>query len=458
MDNLFVGRYNELAELNKRYKGNKKEFGVIYGRRRIGKSALIIEFLKDKNGLMFQAKKDNSYGNLRSFSYELNKKLNQPKNYVYSSWEEAFDTINEYAKGERFVLIIDEYPYIVEQDSSFPSVLQQFIDHAGNNIYLIISGSDVSLLKKEIKDHASPLYKRRTFEMAITQMPFSESLEFLSGFSLEDKCNYLALTSTFPYYLSAIDRNLSFEDNIKNLLFNQYGTFFNLPDQLLSNSTKVQDVYNAILTAIAHRKRTNKEIADYIHEEDAKVAKYLSTLLESEIVVKCETFMGNKKTNYYEIGDPLLKFWYYFIFENQERIKTNGTKVFNELKEKIKQFICFGFENVCKLYLNQLNKNGNLCEVFPDLKTYKVEKSKLGRSVEIDGLAQINDTLLVVECKYRNIPFDIKMWEHLQESVSVFPDKLKRVYYIFSKSGFTDEVKKLQSQTINLIEAKDLFK
>ena len=107
--------------------------------------------------------------------------------------------------------------------------------------------------------------------------------------------------------------------------------------------------------------------------------------------------------------------------------------------------------------MNQLNKNGNLCEVFPDLKTYKVEKSKLGRSVEIDGLAEINDTLLVVECKYRNIPFDKKMWEHLQESVSVFPDKLKRIYYIFSKSGFTDEVKKLQSQTINLIEAKDLF-
>lgn len=454
---MFIGRQKELTELNNRYNSNRKEFGIIYGRRRIGKSVLIANFLEGKNGFLFQAKKDNAYGNLRSFSYALNKVIGYPKHYIYSEWEEAFDAIIDYAKNNRFVLAIDEYPYITEQNSSFSSILQEFIDKAGNNIFIIISGSDVSLLKNEIKNHLSPLYKRRTFEMAITQMPYKEALTFLKDIDDEEKCNYLALMSTFPYYLSSINPSISFEENIYNLLFNQYGTFFTLPDQLLSNSTKVQDVYNAILTAIAHKKRTNKEISDYIHEEEAKVAKYLLTLLESELVIKCETFMGNKKKNYYEIQDPLLKFWYYFIFENQERIKINGKMVFQEEKEQIKQFICYGFEEVCRIYIKQLNEDGKLSTVFPKLQEYKIEKSKLGRSIELDGLALANDTLLVIECKYRKIPFNEQMLLHLQESVSVFPEKYKRKYFIFSKSGFTSKVKQLENDDLKLITLSDLI-
>ena len=454
---MFIGRNRELSELCDRYKGQRKEFGVIYGRRRIGKSALITKFLEDRKGLLFQAKRDNAYGNLKSFSYSLDKLLGLPKQYVFSSWEEAFDAVLEYAGNDRFVLAIDEYPYIIEQDPSFPSILQEFIDKANDNMFFIISGSDVSLLKEEIKNHNSPLYKRRTFEMNITKLPYKEALDFLAKESDEEKIEYLALMSTYPYYLSAIDSEVSFEKNIQKLLFNQYGTFFTLPDQLLSNSTKVQDVYNAILSAISNRHRTIRDIAGYIHEDDAKVAKYLMTLLDSELVEKCETFMGNKKTNYYEISDPLLRFWYSFIFENQERIKTNGKLVFEEEKEQIKQYICHGFEEVCRLYIDQLNEDGKLMDVFPKPQIYKVEKSQLGRSIELDGLSLSKNRLLVMECKYRTIPFDMHMLEHLKQSASIFPSKYQRIYYVFSKSGFTEEVMKAQGEDLHLFNQKDLL-
>lgn len=454
---MFIGRNKELSELNKRYVSGNKEFGVIYGRRRIGKSALIAKFLEDKKGIMFQAKRDNAYGNLKSFSYSLNKLLNLPRQFVFSSWEEAFDAVAQCAENNRFVLAIDEYPYIIEQDPSFPSILQEFIDKANDNVFLIISGSDVSLLSKEIKDHNSPLYKRRTFEMNIVQLPYKEALGFLPKMDNETKASYLALMSTYPYYLSAINHEMSFEENVSNLLFNQYGTFFTLPDQLLSNSTKVQDVYNAILAAISHRHRTIKEISDQIHEDDSKVAKYLLTLTDSELVEKRETFMGNKKTNYYEISDPLLQFWYSFVFENQERIKINGNLVFKEEIDQIKQFICHGFEGVCRLYIEQLNEDGKLDGVFPKPQIYKVEKSKLGRSIELDGLSLSNDKLLVMECKYRSVPFDIRMLEHLKESASVFPDKYQREYYIFSKSGFTNEVVQVKKSNVHLIDLDELF-
>lgn len=381
-----------------------------------------------------------------------------PKNFVFSSWQEALDSVADYANDKRFVLAIDEYPYILEQEPSFSSVLQEFIDRANDNIFLILSGSDVSFLKYEINNHNSPLYKRRTFEMQINKLNFLEACEFLSDFDDETKCKYLALMSTYPYYLSSINHEKTFEENIKTNLFNQYGAFFSLPDQLLSNSTKIQDVYNAILTAISNRKRSNKEISEYICEDDAKVAKYLITLQESGIVTKFETFMGNKKTVYYDISDPLLRFWYKLIFHNSERIKLNGNIVFEESKEKIEQFISFGFEDVCKLFLEQLNINGKLGTVYPPIKTYKVKKSILNRSVEIDGLSQSENALLVVECKYRNNKFNKSMFEHLVESVSVFPNKLTRQYYIFSKSGFENDILEVKGESVNLFSLEDLFR
>ncbi len=454
---MFIGRKKELNELNFRFNNSKKEFGVIYGRRRIGKSTLINEFLKDKPNIFFQAKKDNMYGNLRSFSYEIDKLLDLPKSFVFSSMEEAFDSLIEYAKGKRFVIAIDEYPYIVNQDASFPSVLQEAIDRAPENLFFLISGSDVGMLKNELEDHNSPLYKRRTFEMNVTKLKYSESLEYLKNVDNETKIKYLSFTSTYPYYLSAMDFDIPFEENIKRLLFNEYGTFFTLPDQLLSNSLNTQDVYNAILYAISKRKRSNKEIAEYIHEDEAKVSKYIKTLLQSELLDKRETYNGNKKTVYYEIGDPMLRFWYMFIFNNMEKIRMNGELVYNNLQEDIKQFICYGFEEVSRLYMDELNSKGLLGNIFAPFKPYKVEKSILNRSIEIDGLSNDDEKLIVMECKYRKEKFTLSMLKHLEESASVFPSKYTRVYYLFSKNGFDDEIKKIQSDKYHIIELGDMF-
>lgn len=432
---MFYGRSRELNELNRRYGSGRKEFGVIYGRRRIGKTELVKEFLKDKECLFFQAKKDNAYGNLRSFSYAVNKLLGLPNSFVFSNWEEALDSLAKHFDGKRFVLVIDEYPFIVAQDKSYSSVLQEFFDHSPDNLFLLLLGSDISFLKKEIRDHSSPLYKRRTFEMEIAKLNFSEATLFLEGMCNDDKAEYLSIMSSYPFYLAAIDKSLSFDENIRNLFFNQFGTFFDLPDQLLSNSTNIQDVYNAILLSIAKRHYHIKEISEDIHEDEAKVSKYLTTLLGSEIIEKRETFMGSKRTNYYVIADPMLRFWYTFIFDNQERIKTNGDIVFESERDKIHDFICRAFEDVAILYLNELNSVGALGKVFPRVQNFKADKTLLGRSVEIDGLAQVDNTLLVVECKYKNTPFSNAMMQHLKESASIFSDKWERVYYIFSRAG-----------------------
>ena len=248
---MFVGRKKELKQLNNAYTSNNKELGIVYGRRRIGKTKLIDHFILDKPHLFYQAKEDSSYGNLRSFSYELNKLMSLPLDFVYSSWQAALDALSEYYKNTRFVLCIDEYPFITKQDQSFSSVIEEFFDHSDNNLMLLISGSDVSFLKNEIRNKESPLYKRKTFEMNVQKLPLEEALEFFNGVDKEIVCSYLSMMSTFPYYLSAINTDNSFEDEIKRLVINEYGPFFNLPENVLSKSNK-PDIYNAILFAISN--------------------------------------------------------------------------------------------------------------------------------------------------------------------------------------------------------------
>ena len=352
------------------------------------------------------------------------------------------DSLLQAAGDERFLFVIDEYPYIVSQDSAFPSNLQEFVDNAPENLFIIILGSDVSFLEKELNDKKSPLYKRRTFEIRLQKLPFDEAVLFLDGDSVEDKCSYLALLSSYPYYLSAIDKKLSFDENVERLLFNEFGTFFNLPDQVLSNSTKVQDVYNAILQSVAHRHYTLKTISEDIHEDSSKVAKYITTLLKSEVLEKRTTFMGKKNDHYYVIADPLLRFWYLFIYDRQELIRINGAQVMSGLSKEIKKLLFHGFEDVAILFLEQENIKGNLPGVFPEIQNFRADHTSLGRSVEIDGLSRSGDTLLVVECKYENKAFSEASFKHLEESASIFADKLSREYYIFSKSGFSSDIEK----------------
>ena len=305
---------------------------------------------------------------------------------------------------------------------------------------LLISGSDVSFLKKEVRNKKSPLYKRKTFEMNVQKLPLEEALEFFSGLDKDTTCNFLSIMSTFPYYLSAINTKNTFEEEIHRLVINEYGPFFNLPENVLSKTNK-PDVYNAILFAIANRKTSISDISSFIKEETGKVSKYLVTLVESEIVGKRTTFNGNKKNNYYVITDPLLKFWYKAVYPNQNRIVINSDLMFDEIRDDLKKATEFGFEDVSLLYLNKLNRTGKLGRVYPEIQTFKADNTKLNRSVQIDGLSQQDGYLLVVECKYRKTEFTLEMFNHLKESDSIFNSNLKRDYYLFSKSGFDKRIK-----------------
>ena len=166
--------------------------------------------------------------------------------------------------------------------------------------------------------------------------------------------------------------------------------------------------------------------------------------------------------NYYELSDNLISFWYRFIFDNKEEILQNmGRLVYEDNKEEILQFISLGFENVSISFLSEKNIKGLLPYHYNVIKNYKVDNSKLGRSIELDGLAsgigKAKDRLLVIECKYRNKPISLSTLEHLRESLTIFPYKYYDIY-LFSKTGFSEDLLSLNNESINLIYLEDMIK
>ena len=461
---MFIGRQDELKELKSRYESDHFELGVIYGARRIGKTSIIKESIKDREALYFQALESSELDNRASFSRFVNKLLGIPYEIVYPTFSEAFDQIVKFAGGKPFVLVLDEIAFIANSDKGFLSELQYCVDHKfkETKIKLLLSGSNISFMKDILKDKRGPLFQRSTFQMHVTKMPFSDAVSFLDGLSSEEKVKYLSLFGEYPFYLEMIDKSETFEENIKRLLFSKYGSLADAPDKILPSSVTDQGTYNAILKAIANRRRTNKDIASYLGKSENHVAAYLPKLMENETIEKREAFSRSQKLNYYEISDNLIRFWYRFVFDRKEEIALGlGEAVYEEGKDGIDDFIAHGFEDVAIAYLSEQNAKGLLPCYYEPIRNYKVDNSKLGRSIELDGLAKglgkNSGHLLVLECKYRNKIFSLEMLEHLKESASIFEGYSRRDYYLFSKSGFDERVLS-KSDEVHALTLDDMFR
>ena len=457
---MFYGRKNELKKLENEYL-KPNSLCSIYGLKRIGKTSLINEFIKDKKCIMFQAKEVSNKDNLKSFSYKVLESFNRDDEYSYSSWEKAFDAAISFFKNEKGVIVIDEYPYLVKSYNGITSIIQDVFDNKikNSNIMLILSGSNLSFMERELNDKQSPLYKRTTLKMKINKLPFDEAILFLKNYSNEDKMKFLCMFGEYPYYLSKIDNNLSFEDNVKHLLFNENSILLDVPKLVLSNSSREQGFYNSILLALAGKKKGLTEISALMNEEITKVNKYIKTLIDAEIIIKKEMFNSQRQTYHY-IDDPILRFYYKYLLKNIDKIEAGyGLMLYERLKDDINQFISYSFEDISISYMEYLGRKGKLNGIYYPIQNLIIEKSELGRSIEIDGIAKDGDSLIVIECKYTNDKRTIKDFEKMKENTSIkmFASIKKIEYYILSKSGFDESLLNIKDDNLHLISLDDMF-
>ena len=462
---MFVGRESELAELERRWASGRFEFGVVYGTRRIGKTTMLQEFINGKKAFYFQARKADEKDNLSAFSREYRRFRKLDEHVRYETFSDVFESIADDANSGRMVLIIDEIAYLCQKNQSLLSLLQFFVDGAFRKaqLMLILSGSNVSFMEEILNNRNDPLYQRATFQIHLEKMPFHEARAFVEDKSIEEQIQYLALFGPHPYYLGMIDHSVSFQENVRQLLYSKYGTLLDAPEKIMPVGVSEQNMYNSILQAVARGKRFSKEIAEAVGVENNYVAKYLSSLVQMQVLERRESFIRNKKTNYSAVVDSLLRFWYRFIFDQRDVIQNGfGEMLFHEDLEGIRDFTARSFEDVALLWLEEQNREGQLPVYYGPIRNYTVENSRLGRSVELDGLAEgigkQKNHLLAVECKYRKMPFNMSMLDHLHESLSLFNQYEVIDYYLVSRSGFTEDVCAIQDPHIHLVTLEDIFR
>ena len=238
---MFIGREHELNTLNKLYNSDKFEFAVIYGRRRVGKTALISEFTKDKDTIFFTGVETNAKQNLDNFSrciMEYNTGI--ASGASFNSFQMAFEYVFELAKTKRIVLVIDEYPYVARASKSLASTLQLLIDKNkdASKLFLILCGSSMSYMEDHVLAYKAPLYGRRTAQFKINPFEFLEACRYFENFSDEDKALAYGIVGGTPQYLMQLDDKLSIEENIKNTHLNPSSSIFEEPTNLLKQEVR----------------------------------------------------------------------------------------------------------------------------------------------------------------------------------------------------------------------------
>lgn len=463
---MFIGRENELNELNMLYEQDRFHLFVLYGRRRVGKTTLLNEFCKNKDVIFYSAEQSNNKLNLEKFSSLVFQFYNETTLAPFASWENALLYINERQGKNRLILVFDEFPYLVKKNKALLSELQHLIDHKlqTGNLFIVLCGSYMGFMEKEVLGSKSPLFGRRTAQLHMKSFDYRTSVQFFKNFSNEEKLKLYGAFGGTPLYLQQVQEKHNFEENIRNAFLRVTAYLYEEPLLLLRQEVQEPGIYSAIIEAIAGGATKANEISTKIGEESAKCLKYINTLCELGILYK-ETPYGEKETSrktIYGISDFMFRFWYRYVFSNRTLIETGAQTALwkRKIEPTYSDYMGLVFEKISRDYLMFQNSQGNLPLLFTSIGRWWGTDPQTRTQIEIDLIAGTGKDYLICECKWRNEPLDLSVVNKLQQKADIFKAQRENTWYVlFSKSGFTESVHALSMERddIILVDLNDIM-
>lgn len=439
---MFIGREKELNALEKLYQSGKFEFVVIYGRRRVGKTALINHFIDDKKSIYFMGVESNAKQNLENLSKSILEFSSGIQTETYfPSYQAALEYVFQLAERERVVLAIDEYPYVARASKSLASTFQLLIDKYKDTskLMLILCGSSMSYMEDHVLAYKAPLYGRRTAQMKIIPFDFEETCAYFRNLSDEDKALIYGIVGGTPQYLLQMSDTLSVEENIKNTYLNPMSFLYEEPVNLLKQEVREPAIYNAIITAIATGHSRMSEISTKVGEDTNLVSGYIKNLISLGIIKK-ETPYGEKasKKYIYSIEDNMFYFWYRFVLDNNSVIVRGAADlVYKRIEAQLSDYMGRVFEEICTQYLWKLLLLGKMPIEFVSLGRWWGNDPRQKCQTEIDIMGeQDSNSAIFAECKWKNENVDLDVLETLIGRSRLF-HYTNVHYYLFSKTGFT---------------------
>lgn len=460
----FLGREKEILVLEKEY-NRDGGFVVIYGRRRIGKTTLIKQFIKSKTAFYFLATKEVESQSMKRFAGVIARTTGNSvlQKAAFSDWLDLFQAVADYKPNEKKVLVIDEFPYLVKVNDSFPSILQNAWDEIlkDSNVMLILCGSLISMMKKHALSYESPLYGRRTAQMRIAPLPFTTVYEN-QKLSFEEAAEQYSITGGVPKYMEFFSDGQPLYEQIKENVLSKNGFLYEEPNFLLTDEVQVPTNYFSIIKVIADGNHKLGTIAGILGLETSALTPYLKTLSELGFIEKqvpvTEKNAEKTRKGLYFISDNFLRFWFRYVYPYKGELELDNTQIsLDELDKDFKEkFVAFAYEDICKEIFARLCSDKAIDFTPSKIGSYWLNDKSGNTQIDVMAVDTVNKRLFAGECKYHNQPIDADVYFELVKKVdnsSEIKSAFKGytvIYGVFSKSGFTSRMTDISNSNPNL--------
>lgn len=435
-------------------------FFVLYGRRRVGKTALLKAFTADLPHIYFLAAQEAEHRQREKFVHKIADQFDDRAPQI-DTWDDAFDYLGETLStaSAPIVVVIDEFPYLVAENDSIPSYVQSFVDDRlpDTEAMLVVCGSSVGTMESEVLGHESPLYGRRTGQIDLQPFTFQQAREVID-YDIADAIRSYAVTGGTPMYLTLFDYDCSLDDNIRSSILSPTAVLYMEPEFLLLTELRNPSRYKSILEAIALGQTTPNEIAGATGIDSGPLSKYLQTLRQLRLVDRVVPVTAKQKKSkrpLYRVDDEFLRFWFRFVEPNRSSIEEAPSLVFEgTIEPNLPDHVATTFETVCREALWEAIRRGTIDRY-----------SEVGQwwhgqhEIDIVALSPEDDRILFAECKWTADPVGRSLVDRLLAKaphVRWGPDDRDERFAVFSKNGFVDGLDAELSDEWTLFDLGDL--
>ena len=460
----FVDREQEMETLQSEYEKDGSALVVLYGRRRVGKTTLISEFIKDKNALFFLASEESEAQNRSLLKEKVAEFINSDllRSAEVKSWDVLFQSIMDTPFESKPVIVLDEFQYLGKANPAFPSIFQRIWEEIlkDKSVMVILCGSLISMMESQTLAYGSPLYGRRTAQIRLKQIPFAYYHEFFPGKSHRELIEMYAVTGGVPKYIELFSESGDIYSAIRKCVLNRSGYLYDEPHFLLQQEVTEVGSYFSIMRAIAAGNSKLSAISAVLEIKATSLTKYLKTLIDLDILERevpiTEENPERSKKGLYKIKDNYLRFWFAFVYPNMSFIESGHSEiVMNKIKKSlVRNHIAFVYEDVCKERMWELNAEDRWPFNFTKLGRYWDARTE----VDIAALDPEGKNLILGECKYWQETVDVDVLRNLEaktDAVDWERNNRKVWYVLFSVSGFTDELTALAAAREDVLLCDD---
>lgn len=453
---MFIGRDRELDALEQFTALKSSKAGIIYGKRRIGKTTLLREFSKKTNIVViaYECGKISLEKNIELFSEAVSESIGI--DVSKNDFKAIFSILA--LTDKEILVILDEYQFMKRKNDDYEmdSILKGVIDSLSDNVKIIITGSSISVMK-DIMRYENPLYGRFDLVINLKEFDYYEASSFYKDLETKDKIAFYSIFGGSPYVLTYIDSKKTLKENIETLILPETGIIRTYLEYIITSEIEGMPYLYSILEAIGNSKLRYSEIEDRIGiKSTGTLSRYLEMLLKMDILKNIVPInkKNDKKKQFYAISDNILRFYFTFIYKRKGSIELIGIENFYKryINESLNTFISYRFENIVLQYFSRLAKSGKLDA--DDIGRYWIDDKKNKTTFELDCVIKYSSNQYAsYEVKYYQKPMS-------KDDITLEIEKMKNITELnliriglVSSSGFEER----PSHDIDYISGEELY-